>query len=255
MEPDGATGAQGEPSGAGPLQVLPSVRQHLPSLAFGAVLPICAFFVARRQVGDDTTALIVAGCFSAGWILVQFARQRRVDAVGAVVLAGFAVGIATSTLLGGNAYVLKAREAFLTALFGVVCIVTVFTHDRPALFYVSRYLTAGSDPEQVAAYDRLYELPASRRAFRVLSAAWGVGLVFQASLHLVLAYVLPTGVFLAVSPVVTACVIGGLFAFSIRFTRKVRGTSPHAAAPLTSAPDGDRSQAARATAEGSKHNG
>ena len=156
------------------------------------------------------------------WILLQGIRRRRVDLVGAAVLLGFTVGVVGSTLLGGNAYVLKVRDGFFTALFGVACIVTLYTHDRPALFYVSRYLSAGNDPAKVSAFDRLHELPVGRHTFRVLSVVWGIGLVVEASCRLALADVLPTGTFLAVSPFITAGVIGGLFAFTALYSRRVQ---------------------------------
>jgi len=54
MEPDGAVGARGAPPGPGAPPVDPSLRQYLPSPAFGAVLPLCAYFVARRHVSNDT---------------------------------------------------------------------------------------------------------------------------------------------------------------------------------------------------------
>jgi len=219
MEPD----APGGPEAGPPWQPgIPSLREHLPSLVWGAALPIGVYFLVRRYVHTDTEALIVAGCFSAGWIVVQFARQRKVDVVGAVVLFGFAVGVVSSTLLGGNAYVLKVRDAFFTALFGVACIVTVFTHERPTLFYVARYLSAGTDPTKVSAFDRLYLVPIARHTFRVLSVVWGVGLIIEAGFRLTLADVLPTGTYLAVSPIVTAGVIGGLFGFTALYTRRVR---------------------------------
>ncbi len=224
MDPEAPRDAPPEaaPAAHGPLRVVPSVREHLPSLVFGAALPIGVYFVARSHVHTDAQALIVAGCFSVGWILLQAARQRRVDFVGAIVLFGFAVGVVTSTLLGGNAYVLKVRDAFFTLIFGVVLIVTLFTHDRPALFYVSRYLSAGSDPARVSAFDRLHEVPVGRRTFRVLSVVWGIGLVVEASLRMLLADVLPTGTFLAVSPALTASVIGSLFAFTALYSRRVQ---------------------------------
>jgi hypothetical protein len=226
---------------------IPSLREHLPSLVWGAALPIGVYFLVRRHVHTDTNALIVAGCFSAGWIVVQFARQRKVDVVGAVVLFGFAVGVVSSTLLGGNAYVLKVRDAFFTALFGVACIVTVFTHERPTLFYVARYLSAGTDPDKVSAFDRLYMVPIARHTFRVLSVVWGVGLIVEAAFRLTLADVLPTATYLAASPVVTASVIGGLFAFTAVYTRRVRadaaavvGAMAPDPAPADSAPPGGR---------------
>ena len=159
---------------------IPSLRQHLPSLVWGAALPISVYFLVRSHVHTDAHALIVAGGFSSAWVILQFVRRRTVDIVGAVVLLGFAVGVVSSTVLGGNEYVLKIRDAGFTALFGVICIVTLFTHDRPALFYVGRYLSAGSDPAKMSAFDRLHEVPMGRHAFRVLSILWGIGLVVEA---------------------------------------------------------------------------
>ena len=201
---------------------IPSVREHLPSLVFGAAVPIGIYFAVRSHVHTDAQALIVAGCFSVAWILIQFARQRRVDFVGAIVLLGFAVGVGSSTLLGGNSYVLKIRDAFFTALFGVACIVTIYTSKRPALFYVSRYLSAGKDPGKVAAYNQLHEFETGRHTFRVLSVVWGIGLVVEASSRMVLAEALHTGTFLAVSPFITATVIGGLFAFTYFYSKRAQ---------------------------------
>jgi hypothetical protein len=201
---------------------LPSVREHLPSLLWGAGLPICVYFLVRRHVRTDADALIIAGAFSVAWIFVQFVRQRRVDIIGALVLLGFAVGIVGSTLLGGNAYLLKVRDSFLTGAFGVACVVTVFTHERPAFFYLSRYFSAGTDKDKVSAYNRLYEFSTGRHAFRVLSVVWGIGLFVEAGCRLTLAALLPTGTFLAVSPFLTASIIGSLFAFTVVFTKRTR---------------------------------
>jgi hypothetical protein len=201
---------------------IPPIREHLPSLIWGAALPIAVYFLVRNHVNTDARALIIAGGFSAAWIVVQFVRQRRVDIIGAIVLFGFAVGVVSSTLLGGNAYVLKVRDGFFTALFGIACVVTVFTHERPAFFYVSRYFSAGNDKEKVSAYNRLHEFPTGRHTFRVLSVVWGVGLVVEAGFRMTLAGALPTGTFLAVSPFITGTIIGGLFAFTVVYTKRAQ---------------------------------
>jgi hypothetical protein len=201
---------------------VPSIKEHLPSIVFGAAVPLAVYFSVRSHVHTDTQALIIAGSFAVGWILIQFVRQRRIDFVGAIVLSGFAVGVLSSTLLGGNSYVLKVRDAFFTVLFGIACIVTIYTHDRPALFYVSRYLSAGKDPSKLAAYNQLHDVPTGRHTFRVLSVVWGIGLVIEASFRMVLAESLHTSQFLAVSPFITATVIGGLFAFTVVYTKRAQ---------------------------------
>jgi hypothetical protein len=189
---------------------------------FGAALPIAIYFAVRSHVHTDAQALIVAGSFSVVWILIQFARERRLDFVGAIVLFGFAVGVISSTLLGGNSYVLKVRDAFFTALFGIACIVTLYTHDRPAIFYVGRYLSAGKDKSKLAAFDQLHEVPIGRHTFRVLSVVWGIGLVIEAGFRMTLAEALHTSTFLAVSPIITATVIGGLFTFTVVYSRSAQ---------------------------------
>ncbi len=201
---------------------VPSIRELLPSLLFGAALPIAVYFSVRPHVGSDAEGLIIAGSVSVAWILFQFVRQRQVDFVGAIVLVGFLVGVISSTLLGGNAYMLKVRDAFFTAIFGIACIVTVYTHDRPALFYVSRYLSAGNDPAKVEMYNQMHQLPTARHTFRVLSVLWGVGLIVEASTRMVLAEVLHTGTYVAVSPFISAVVIGGLFAFTIVYSKRTQ---------------------------------
>jgi hypothetical protein len=224
MEPGSAPGAgpdqENPPVDPSWTPGIPSLKDLLPSLVFGAAVPIAVYFSVRPHVSTDAVGLIIAGSVSVAWILVQFARNRRVDFVGAIVLTGFVVGVVSSTLLGGNAYMLKVRDAFFTALFGIACVVTVYTHERPALFYVGRYLSAGNDPTKIAAYNELHEVPTARHVFRVLSVVWGIGLVIEASGRMVLAEALHTGTYIAVSPFITAATIGSLFAFTFIYAKR-----------------------------------
>jgi hypothetical protein len=201
---------------------VPSIRDLLPSIIFGAAVPLGVYYLVRKHVNSDAQALIIAGVPSVIWILVQLIRQRRLDPVAVIVLFGFAIGVLTSTLLHGNAYVLKARDSAFTALFGIVCLVTIFTHKRPAIFYVGRFLSAGNDPKKIAAFDELHDLPTGEHTFKVLTFVWGVGLLIEASTRLVLAKLLATGVFLAVSPVISAVCIGAMFGFTVRYSNRAR---------------------------------
>jgi hypothetical protein len=245
MEPDlpGPAGGVSPPGRGGDPSFLPSVREHLPSVVFGGALPIAVYFAARPHVSGDAPALIVAGCVSAAWILLQFVLQRRVDLVGAMVLLGFTIGVVSSVLTGGNAYMLKVRDAFFTALLGVACVVSLFTHERPMLFYVSRYMTAGRDPERIAAFDHLHEVPVGRHTFRVLSVVWGVGLVVEATARLTLADLMPTATFVAVSPFVTSAVLGSLFVFSVLYVRRIKGRAAALLWPGTGAAPSDAHRA------------
>jgi hypothetical protein len=201
---------------------VPSVKELLPSIIGGAIVPLIVYNLVRRHVHSDADALIIAGCFPTAWILFEFIRKRSVDMIGVIVLFGFAVGVITSTLLGGNAYVLKARDSAFTALFGLACLFSLVVADRPLIFYVGRFLSAGNDPVRIAAFDGLHDLPTGKRTFRILTAVWGIGLLVEASTRLVLAAFLGTGIFLAVSPVITGVCIGLMFIFTVWYAKRAR---------------------------------
>jgi hypothetical protein len=203
---------------------VPSVRELAPSIVFGALVPLGVYYAVRHHVHSDAQALIIAGIFPVAWILFGVIRTRQFDFIGGIVLFGFVVGVVTSTLLGGNAYVLKARDSVFTAVFGLICIISVFLPGRPAIFYVGRYLSAGNDPEKKVAFDELHELPTGRRTFRILTMVWGVGLLIECSARLILALpsVLSTGAFLAISPVVSGVCIGSMFIFTVIYSNRSR---------------------------------
>lgn len=213
--PAQSTGSDWEPG-------VPSLRSLAPSIIFGGVIPLGAYYVFRHYVHTDVEALIIAGLFSASWIILQFIRNRSVDPVGAVVLFGFVIGVVVSTLLGGNAYVLKVRDSAFTAIFGIACLVSLFSAKRPVIFYVGRFLSAGNDPERMAAYDALHDLPTGERTFRVLTLVWGIGLLCEAGSRLILAAFLSTGVFLPLSGVNSALWLGAMFAFTVRYSNRAR---------------------------------
>jgi hypothetical protein len=217
---------------------VPSLRDLGPSLIFGAAVPLAVYYGVRHHVHSDAQALIIAGAFPVVWILVGFVRTRRIDPIGAIVLFGFVVGVVSSTLLGGNTYVLKARDSAFTIVFGLICLVSIVTHSRPAIFYIGRYLSAGNDPDKIAAYDELHELPTGQRTFRILTLVWGIGLLIEGSTRLVLAApgVLSTGVFLAISPVISGVCIGAMFAFTVVYSNRSRARAAAILAEVDPAP-------------------
>jgi hypothetical protein len=199
----------------------PSLRAMAPSTIFGAVIPLGVYYTVRPHVGGDAPALAIAGAFPAAWVVVEWVRKRHLDAIGSITLFGFLAGIAASYLLGGNAFVLKVRDSAFTALFGVVCLASLTLH-RPLMFHLGKALSAGDDDDRRAAYDALFELPTARRTFQIITTVWGVGLLLEATLRIVLAVLLPTGEFLAVSPVLGGLFFGGLFVFTVRYSKIAR---------------------------------
>ena len=192
-----------------------------PSVVGGAVVPLTVYYLVRRHVSSDAEALMIAGVFPAGWVAIEWARRRRLDPIGAITLFGFLAGALISVLLGGNAFVLKVRDSAFTALFGVTCLASLAAR-RPMMFHLGKALSAGHDERRRRAYDELYELPTVPRVFAIITVCWGVGLILEGAARVLLALVLPTGPFLAVSPVLGFAVFGGLFLFTVLYSRRAR---------------------------------
>lgn len=199
----------------------PSARAMAPGVIGGALVPLGVYYAVRPHLAGDAAALMVAGVPAAAWITLQWVRQRRLDPIGSIVLFGFIAGVIASLALGGNAFVLKVRDSGFTCLFGLACLASL-TRPRPVMFHLGRALSAGSDPEKVAAYDDLWALPTAPRTFRIITAAWGVGLILEASTRVALAMVLPTGTFVAVAPALAGVAFGSLFAFTVRYSKRAR---------------------------------
>ncbi|HEX4865603.1 MAG TPA: hypothetical protein VFV02_16155, partial [Acidimicrobiales bacterium] len=72
------------------------------------------------------------------------------------------------------------------------------------------------------AYDQLWELPPARRTFAIITMVWGFGLISEAAARITLAALLPTGTFLAASPALAAAAFGGMFAFTVWYSRVSR---------------------------------
>lgn len=199
----------------------PSVRSMAPGAIGGAVIPLAVYYSVRPHLGGDAPALMIAGIPAAAWVAIQWARQRRIDPIGSIVLLGFLAGVTVSLAMGGSAFVLKIRDSGFTFLFGLACLASL-SRPRPVMFYMGRALSAGNDPAKLAAYDQLWEVPTAPRAFRIITVAWGSGLIVEASARVILAVTLPTATFVALSPILAAVVIGGLFGFTVRWSKRAR---------------------------------
>lgn len=199
----------------------PSFRAMAPGVIGGAVVPLGVYYAVRSHTGGDAAALMIAGAPAAVWVAAEWFRRRRIDPIGSIVLFGFIAGILASMALGGSAFVLKVRDSVFTAGFGAACLASLGWR-RPLMFFMGRALSAGDDPQKLAAYEELWAMPTAPRTFRIITAAWGFGLIAEAVARVGLATALPTGPFLAVSPVLGGLTIGSLFAFTVWFSKRAR---------------------------------
>jgi hypothetical protein len=225
-------------------------RGRLQSLAMIAVFdvggPLALYALLRSEGLSAVTSLVLSGIFPALGVAIKFSRDRRVDAIGVLVLAGIAVGTLLG-LLSGNARLVLVEGSVPTAVFGVVCLGSLWS-SRP-LMYRMAVEFIGADTPRGREFESLWQYQQFRRVFRVMTVVWGVAYLAEAAARVVIVELTSTGTALAISKVMPYVVAGLLVAWMIAYgnwsTRRGERTAARAAAAQTTpATTGDPGTAA-----------
>jgi len=143
-----------------------------------------------------------------------------VDVIGLFVLTGITVS-ASAALLGGGPKLVLIRESFVTGALGVICLISLRA-PRPLLFFVARDFSTGHDPARMAEFNALWQSPAARHVFRVMTVVWGVGWVGEFALKVLIVTALSITQALVVGPIESTTITVLLIAWSIRYGRASR---------------------------------
>lgn len=189
-------------------------------MALDVVLPIAAYYVLHSLFGvDDVLALTVGGLLSGVRVLYTVLRDRKVDGFALFVMALFAVGLALAFVTGDARFVL-AKESFGSGVAGLIILGTCLL-GSPFTYHATRRFVAGGDAAKLESMRLLYATSTVYRAIHMrLSLVWGVGLLLEAALRVVLIYQLPVAAMVAISPVLQIVAIGGLLVLSMRSGRR-----------------------------------
>ena len=165
---------------------------------FDMAAPLAAYNLLRSAGLTAVTALLLSGVFPALGVTLGAIRHRRLDAVGALVLAGIVVGTVLG-LVSHSTRLLLVEGSVPTAVFGVVCLGSLWAR-HPLMFSFAREFT-GPDTANGREMTRLWQYEGYRRVFGVITAVWGVAFLLEAALRVVIVYNTSTGTALAISKV------------------------------------------------------
>jgi intracellular septation protein A len=202
-----------------------SFTQMLPTLVFDVAMPILAFNALTSYGVSTLWALITGGLFPAINNLRVWARSRRVEPLGIIVMIFLVIGTAAS-LISGSVFFSLIKESFLTATFGLICLGSLLA-ERPLMFYIIRQFVAGNDPVRVEWWDSLWQYPDFRAAQRLVTGVWGIAYLVEALLRVGFALLLPPAQVVAISPVMAFGVMIMLIAWTRRYMLAVRERRIH----------------------------
>ena len=158
-------------------------------VAAGLAAPTALYYVLRAAGLSVYASLLASTVASALPGLVTLARERRVDGLSAYFTA-MMLGALVVSLIPGATRLLLAKEAVLTAVTGVWFLAGVRAR-RPLVYLFTRPILQGR-LHWPADWDGIWEAaPGFRRMWRVSSVIWGVGLLVDAALRVVMAWTLP----------------------------------------------------------------
>jgi hypothetical protein len=181
--------------------------------------PLVAYQMLRSAGLSTVLALVLSGVFPGVAVLGGFIRHRRLDAVGALVLAGIAVGTVLG-LLSGNARLVLVEGSVPTAVFGLLCLASLRSR-RPLIFRFALEFM-GPDTPRGRDFAGLWQYYGFRRVFRLFTVVWGVTYLAEAAARIIVVETTSTGTALAVSKVMPYAVAGLLALWMVFYGRRAR---------------------------------
>ncbi|MCW4457843.1 VC0807 family protein [Microbacterium sp. MPKO10] len=157
------------------------------------VVPVAGFYILRGFGVDQMLALIFAGSPTVVAIGIRSIRQRKVGALGLFVLIVLAGSVLLSFVTGSPRFLL-AKEGWFTGAIGVAFLVSL-RFRRPVAFTFARTMiepTPMTTRLRPDLWDEIWDADAAFRSiWRTATVLWGVGMIADAIVRVVMAYALP----------------------------------------------------------------
>jgi hypothetical protein len=181
-------------------------------LVFDLVGPLLAYTLLRSGGMGTVTALIISGIFPALGIAIGAVVDRRLDIIGVVVLAGLVVGTVAG-LISNNARLYLVEGAVPSLVFALACLGTL----RACKPLIYRFAVELLGPDTPKGRDVIgaWQYPGFRRAFQVITAAWGVAYLIEVAARLVVVETTSTGIALLFSKLVPYAFALGLSVWTL----------------------------------------
>ncbi|WP_240047662.1 VC0807 family protein [Sphingomonas panacisoli] len=199
------------------------------------ILPYAIYSYAEAPFGE-VRALIASSVPPILWSLVEFARHRRVDAVSILVLAGIVLSL-LAMVGGGGVKFLQLREKLVTGVIGLVFLGSALI-GRPLIYELARASMLRRSKDEADQFAALQVHAGFRRTMMVMTLVWGLGLIIDVAIGVVLVMTISVREYLIVNPILGYGTMGalGLWSFWYGRRQKRRGEARRAAEAAAAAP-------------------
>ncbi len=195
--------------------LLKTLQGLLPSLLINIVCTLIIYnLLSPRFPSASIIPLLVASLFPVLGNIISVLRRHRLDVIGVMILIGLAVSI-VAVLLGGSPRLLLIRESFTTGAIGLVLLLSLVLPKSLGYTFARQFLTA-NDPTRVVGFELLWQIPFFQASLKGGTIFWGVLLLGEFLLRIVMVFTLPVMFVLVLSPIVSnGLLVGGIVVSAI----------------------------------------
>ncbi len=185
-------------------------------IAVNFAAPVLIFNWAEPQWGE-TRALLASTVPPLLWGMGSFAKERKIDALSMIALAGIALSLLMFAS-GGSAQLIALKEKMITLLFGLAFLGSALI-GKPLIYPLARATMARQSREEAESFEARRHSAGQRYTMMVMTWVWGVGLLADALLSILLVYSVPMRLYLIASPILGYATFGGLAAWTFLYRR------------------------------------
>ncbi|WP_344949259.1 VC0807 family protein [Sphaerisporangium flaviroseum] len=168
-------------------------RRYGLMLLIDLAIPIGLYYLLRAAGLSYQASLVISSLVPGLSATTDLARGRRPDGLAVFMTVMMLLSFAVS-LISGSARFMLAKDGWLTVVTGVWMLASART-DQPLTFPFARLLLERRVGPGKQSWDVLWRrAPGFRRIWRVCTVLWGIGLVLDAVVRVVMAYTLPVDV-------------------------------------------------------------
>ncbi len=183
------------------------------------ILPFAIYNYAEAPLGE-VRALLASSVPPILWSLVEFARHRRVDALSLLVVSGIGMSL-LAMLGGGGAKFLQLREKLVTGVIGLAFLASAAI-GKPMIYQLARATMRRKSDSEAQKFEALQVHSGFRRTMTLMTVVWGLGLLADVAVSVVLVFQLSIREYLIVNPVLGYGTTGALALWTFLYARRAR---------------------------------
>lgn len=190
-------------------------KEIIITLVINLFLPFFIYILLKSHT-SSIVALSCAACVPMVDSIYSLIKHRKLDAFSSFIFLGLVLSV-IAAVIGGDERFILIRESYVTGIMGLLFLGSLL-FSKPLIYYFAVRFSGNKEGVR----KRWQEEPAFQKSLRLMTLVWGICLVLEAGIKVILVYTLSISVFLLVSPFVQYGMIALTIWWNIAYVRHAR---------------------------------